>query len=591
MQTNWSLNELYESFDCPEFQADYAQVNEKCQWLKTFCETHFSAYEYENAAQAIGQYMAFQIDFGQKVLRMCDFCDLSLSVNVDDQTAMKYLESLETALTEMSGPETKFAMYLKNMPQETLDTAIETDNMLRQHQFYLNEIKSNARYLLSEAEENVISKLETTGSSAWAKLQENIVSSITCDVQIGGELKKLPFAEVRNLAYDASEAVRQAAFDAEQLACQGVAKASAAALNGIKGEVITLCKLRGYESPLAMTLTDSRMDAAVLNALLSAMKKNLGIFTPYFKKKAQLLGKESLPFSDLFAPIGDFDMKYTYEAAVDYVVDKFSDFSPHLGAFARTAADRAWIDVYPRKGKRGGAFCQNLHYLGESRFLLNFSGNFNDVLTLAHELGHGYHGYCLKDESFLNSDYPMPIAETASTLCETIVINAALKTASKAEARVILENDISSCAQVTVDILSRFLFEDEVFKRRREGSLSVEEFCQIMLDCQKQTYGSGLDESTLHPYMWVVKSHYYSAYFNYYNFPYAFGQLFAKGLYALFQQKGSAFVETYDQMLAATGRMNLKDVAAIAGIDLTDERFWEASLRAIQKDIDLFVAD
>jgi len=211
------------------------------------------------------------------------------------------------------------------------------------------------------------------------------------------------------------------------------------------------------------------------------------------------------------------------------------------------------------------------------------------MTTLAHELGHGYHGACLMKEEYLNSDYPMPIAETASIFCETIVKEAALKTANKEEAFSMLENDISDSAQVIVDIYSRFIFESEVFKRRESGSLSVNELKEIMLDAQKEAYGNGLDPDFLHPYMWLCKPHYYSADYNFYNFPYAFGLLFSKGLYAEYLKKGKEFTAEYDRMLSVTGKMSIEDVVKVMNIDVHDPGFWRSSLELIEKDIDRFI--
>lgn len=212
------------------------------------------------------------------------------------------------------------------------------------------------------------------------------------------------------------------------------------------------------------------------------------------------------------------------------------------------------------------------------------------MITLAHELGHAYHGSCLVDEPFLNSDYPMPLAETASIFCETIVKDAALKEANEKEALIILETELSDSGQVIVDILSRFLFESEVFKRREEGALSVEELKEIMLDAQKQTYGDGLDSDYRNPYMWVWKPHYYSASHNFYNFPYAFGLLFAKGLYAEYLKRGEEFVPMYDKLLSITGKMRVADVAVTVGIDLRNVEFWRSSLKLITEDINKFVS-
>jgi pepF/M3 family oligoendopeptidase len=338
-----------------------------------------------------------------------------------------------------------------------------------------------------------------------------------------------------------------------------------------------------------MTLLHSRLDRPILEALLAAMKDSFPMFRKFFRKKAEMLGHPGgLPFYDLFAPVGDLHMTFTYPEAAAFVVKHFGGFHPKLGAFAQQAFDQRWIDAEPREGKQGGAFCDNIHPLGQSRIMTNFTGSFNDVSTLAHELGHAFHGDCLNQETSLNSEYPMPIAETASTFCETLICAAALKTATPQEALVILENDISGVAQVIVDIYSRFLFEDEVFRRRPEGPLSVQECKDIMLEAQRQTYGDGL-EGDLHPYMWLCKTHYYHAGHNYYNFPYAYGQLFAKGLYAKYLAEGEAFYDQYTALLATTGKANLYDIGKQAGIDVRDPAFWKNSLEVVAQDIEKFV--
>lgn len=282
-------------------------------------------------------------------------------------------------------------------------------------------------------------------------------------------------------------------------------------------------------------------------------------------------------------------MTYSYDEARDFVVENFTSYSDKLGNFAKNAFDNDWIDPFPREGKVAGAFCSNIHSKKESRIMSNFSGSFSDVSTLAHELGHGYHGDCLKDVEAANSDYPMPLAETASIFCETIVTNAALKTATEAEKLVILENSVMGANQVIVDIYSRFLFESKLFEGRKKASLSVDELNEAMLSAQKEAYGDGLDHDQLHPYMWVVKPHYYYAGYNYYNFPYAFGLLFANGLYAMYKKEGDSFLNKYDALLKSTGCNNIKDVLATVGVDSHNPDFFRASLDLIKEEIDFIL--
>ena len=578
----WSLDELYTSFNSKKFKNDYKKLEENIKNITLWCKENFETNE--NAAEKCEYYINYQNNMLSVASSLSEYTQLFMSTDAENEQAAKTMDKLEVLLSDLTAPETMFQKWFASL--ENQQEIILSSSVLKEHAFYLNEILENSAHLLSEKEEEVISKMKNTGSLAWAKLQELLTSTLNCKVEINGEAKDYPLPAVRNMAYEDDENIRKAAYKAELKALETIAPSSAACLNSIKGEVITECRMRGYTSPLDMTAKHSRLDREVLDAMISAMKDALPEFRKYFLWKAEIMGdKNGLPFYNLFAPVGKSTMKFTYEEAQNFIVKNFSSFSTDLGNYAKKAFDNRWIDVYPKNGKRGGAFCSNLHSIGESRILTNFTSSFSDVLTLAHELGHGYHGEQLNSETYLNSDYPMPIAETASTFCETLVKNAALKTASPDDALMILETDISDNAQIIVDILCRFLFEDAVFEGRKEGSLSHNELASLMLQCQKDTYGEGLDNEYMHKYMWVCKPHYYDAEYNYYNFPYAFGLLFAKGLYALYIEKGDAFTEDYRKLLSATGKANLKDVALMADIDITDKTFWKTSLDLICEDI------
>ena len=251
------------------------------------------------------------------------------------------------------------------------------------------------------------------------------------------------------------------------------------------------------------------------------------------------------------------------------------------------AFDDAWIDFYPRDGKSGGAFCSGVECLGESRILTNFDGQFGDVVTLAHELGHAFHNQCINDHRPLNKDYSMPVAETASTFNECVLMAAAIENAKSDDERLaLIESQLQDATQIICDIYSRFRFEAKVFENREEQFMDADTLSQFMLEAQKQSYGDGLDHNVLHPYMWVCKGHYYGPTF--YNFPYAFGGLFARGLYAQYMRDGAAFVPNYKKLLYTTPIASVEDTAKVAGIDLTDKEFWRSALQQIADQIDLF---
>lgn len=582
----WNLERLYTSFESQEYMDDFKKLEEKISELGKWADDNLDTRD--EAAKKMEDYINYSSKISNLFIKLRGFANLSSSVDARDEVALREMDKLVVKISETTKAEVQFKKFIKEI--DNLEEIINSSELLKEHEFHLKQIKLNTKYMLSEEEEILISKMSNTGSDAWSNLQDKVTSTLMVDIHLDGKDQSLPLPVVRNLAYNKDANTRKTAYEAELEAYKKIEESSAAALNGIKGEVLTISELRGFESPLEETLVKSRMDKESLDAMLRAMEESLPIFHKYFRKKAELLGYQGgLPFYEIFAPMGEVNMSFTYEEAIEYIVDNFKTFSDKLANYVKDAYDNDWLDVEPRDGKRGGAFCANLHPIGESRILSNFSGSFSDMTTLAHELGHGYHGLTLREESILNSRYPMPIAETASIFCETIVVNAALKEASDEEALTILEASISDAAQVIVDIYSRFLFESELFEKRKQSSLSVGELKDIMLDAQKKAYGDGLDHDILHPYMWLNKPHYYSAGLNFYNFPYAFGLLFSKGLYVEYLNRGEEFVKEYDDLLNATGKHDIRDVALRMDVDIHDPDFFRNSLKLIEKDIERFI--
>lgn len=586
MSLNWSLKELYPSFESQEFKIDMDKltnkINEVNEWANEIVKDN------NDILVKLEEYIKRYSKLTELISKIGAFIELSISVNTKDTEALRYSDIFEKKLTHMVEASTKVERYISTI--DNIEHIIEKSELLKAHEYVLKSIVEQSKYLLSDKEESIIANMKNTGSNAWSKLKDNLISSLMVEIKENDEVKEYPLTVVLNMAEDKSEEVRKRAYEAEIASYKKVEEGVAAALNGIKGEVLTVCDFRGYKSPLEKTLLDSRMDEESLNAMLDAMKESLPVFRKYLRRKAEMLGhKNGLPFYDLYAPISNADMKFTYDEGAKFVVKNFRTFSDNLGDFAQKAIDNNWIDVEPREGKVGGAFCAGLHFIGESRILLNYGGNFGDVVTMAHELGHGFHGECLKNEAILNSEYPMPIAETASTFCETIIKKAAIKEANKDEALAILEAEICDCTQVIVDIYSRFLFEKSVFEARKESALTVSQIKELMLEAQREAYGDGLDPEYLHPYMWAWKPHYYDADYNYYNFPYAFGLLFAKGLYAEYLKKGEGFTSEYERLLSITGKNKIADITKEVGIDIHNKEFWRNSLKTIEEDIEKFI--
>ena len=580
MNKEWSLEKLYKGYDDPKFAQDEADLDQLIEDFKALSD-NLEGEPKDVLKKAIETTQKLEA----KAHTLFSFASLSQAVNTSDVKAAAVQGRLSRKLSATAAPRTALVQYIAAL--DDLAGVIDSDPLLKEHEFYLTNIKEAAEHTLSPEVEKVISLYEISGSGAWSDLQSYLTSTVP--VEYNGTVTNL--SDIRNKAYDPDPAVRKSAYEAEIKAYERIKDGIAFSLNSIKMEVISHCQLRGYESPLDETLKNAHMKKETLDALIGAMNEYLPKFWEYMKAKAKLLGYENgLPFYEMFAPLEGNDTVFTTEQARDYLVELFSTFDQEETDMIARAFDEAWIDFYPHAGKVGGAFCAEMPTIKESRILTNFDGALGDVVTLAHELGHAFHNWCLRDNSILNLDVSMPVAETASTFNEVVAMNAAIKAEKNPIAkRALIESQLMDANQIICDIYSRYLFETAVFENREKGFMFADQLCELMIEAQKKAYGDGLDHNCLHPYMWACKGHYYSGHLSFYNFPYAFGGLFARGLYAKYLKEGPSFVPLYKKMLKATGTTTVEGAAAVAGIDLTDINFWRSSLQILADEIDEFI--
>lgn len=507
-------------------------------------------------------------------------------VDTDSQNnlAQAKLSELQATFVRLSQLGTRFTAWIGSLD---IDELMQRSQVARDHTYVLQRAKIRAQHMMSPAEEALASELNVSSGTAWSRLHSNVTSQLAVPVTLDGKTQEYPMSEVRHMAYSPDRAVRQAAYEAELAAWKRNSVPLAAALNSIKNESLVLAQRRHWASPLADTLSINSIDQETLDALFSAVQKSFLDFRRYLHAKARLLGLEKLTWYDLCAPVIESDATWSFAEASNFIVTQFGSYSQRLSDFAAQAFRERWIDAASHPGKVDGAYCAQIRK-GESRILANYIASYDGASTLAHELGHGYHNLNLRERTALQGMTPMTLAETASIFCETIIRNAALKNADQKEQLTILEFSLLGSCQVVVDVASRFIFEQAVFEKRKQRELSVDELNELMLDAQKQTYGDGLDTTSLHPYMWAVKGHYYSTDLPYYNYPYIFGLLFGLGLYARYQQNPEEFKSSYDELLSSTGMADAATLAARFGINIRDEAFWTASLDIIREDINQF---
>ena len=583
MYNEWSLDIFYKGIDDPALEADVKKLEDNIALYKSTIVSLTPDYP----ARSLRAIIDIKENTTVLVRKIAGYCSLRRSANSKDSEVSALMTRIQMLLAGTAKENVAFEKYVGSV--EDLDAVLDSDEVLAQYKFYFSEVKASVSHNLSDEAEDVFARLNISGGRAWGDLFSYLTATVEVDYK--GEVTTL--SAIRGLAESDDKETRKSAYEAEIAAYKKIKDPIAFALNSIKAQVNTEAELRGYENPLAMTLEHSRMKKETLDAMLEAMREYMPKFRKYLRHKAELLGYENgLPWYEIFAPMGKAGGKtFTAEESHAYLVEHFESFAPDLAEMVDEAFKNDWIDFYPRAGKVDGAFCSNLPFLKQSRVLTNFSGSFGSVVTLAHELGHAYHGLMIQDHRPLNTGYTMPVAETASNFNELIIVNDAIAKSEGEEKIQLIESQLQDCTQIIVDIYSRFLFEDEVIRRRKNTFLFAKDLEEIMINAQKEAYGDGLDPDTLHPYMWCCKSHYFSAGLSYYNFPYAFGGLFSRGLYAKYLEEGESFLPKYRALLKATTVESVENVAHIAGIDLTNPDFWRKSLDVIAEKIDEFIAE
>lgn len=627
---DWDLGSIYPDINSEKYKSDLAKLTEGIKTLKALNDQAENPDQknHLNIQNWIADFFKADDILGPLANTLAAYSYSIYSVDTTSKSLLDNLNQVESLTDQYEIQLNRFSHTVaKN--RGILSEFYANFPQYRKYEFSINEMLEDDIHTLSPELEGIIAKLQQTGGRAWDRLHEQLISNLK-DPETG----KL-FNELRNDAYSPDARLRKESWQKEIALLKQNEIAFAASLNNLKGETLSLLEERSWNCAIDRALSSSRMKKETLDALIAAIEESLPQWRKYLKAKAEYLknhnatastncGKEKgLAFYDLFAPLDGntandgntntagqtetgcntatpsatnnraaseeslLSKNWTFEEARDYIIKEFTSFSPVMGDFAKNAFDKNWIDARVHPGKVGGAYCQDFYVQKESRVLSNFTGAFSDIITLAHELGHAFHFFCIKDKDYRNANYPMTLAETASTFAETIVKQDILKTASKEDRIKILELDLQDTCQVLVDILCRFYFERSVFEERQNGELTSEDFCRLMADAQERSYGDGLSAQR-HEYMWAVKSHYYSVDLDFYNFPYAFGQLFAAGLYSRYKKEGKAFVDIYCNLLSDTGSMSCEDLCFKAGFDITKKDFWKSGIDFYINEIEQF---
>jgi len=575
----WNLESVYSSTDSAAYRADKDELVSLSTDLISILEKADSSHQwFPVAIEKLNRLESLSENLSSFVYAIW-------SVNTADVAAQAEIDDLESRSLILKDALVRFRSLLPGL-SDRWDSLLAVKE-LAPFRFWLDEQFFLSGRQMSNAEESLAEDLQRSGGDAWDRLHDRLSSTLSRPWD--DEVKTV--TQLRSMASNPDRTIRKRAWEEECAAWQGAEVSFAAALNGVKGSSVTLNARRGWGSTLEKSLVQNRLSRTALDAMLGELTRSLPIFRRYFRAKAKKMGLSRLAWYDLFAPLnstGSPDKKWDWEQVSVFIPSMFDTLSKDMGDFARRAFRERWIDASPRNGKTGGAYCTTFPLVGESRIFCNFDGSFDAVSTVAHELGHAWHNEVMKDLPGLKRDYPMTLAETASIFSETLVFRAALDEASDSSRADILDTYLIGASQVVVDILSRFHFEAALMRQRPAGELSPEELCALMLDAQDRSYGDALEEGERHGWMWAVKGHYYSPDLAFYNFPYAFGQLFALGLYDRFQKEGADFADRYRALLRLTGSTDAVGAGRSIGFNIESPDFWHRGISTIEGFIEDF---
>lgn len=476
---------------------------------------------------------------------------------------------------------------LKEATNSDFEAFVERPAMVSAR-FSLEFMRQDAQFAMSPEQESVAADLSVDGLDAWGRLYDKVSGKLSFEMKWpDGRVEEIPIAQRRSLMENPDRNIRRAAFYGGNQAWETVEDVTTSALNAISGTRHTLYNYRGVAHFLDKALFEAGISQKTLDAMFEAIQSERELPRKILRVKSKTMGLDGIAWYDLGAPLPFPDLgKLSWDDAKEIVQSAFAKTYPKLGDFGQMMYDKAWIEWEPRPGKRPGAFCTGSDLIRESRIYMTYNESIGDVRTLAHEAGHAFHSHIMRELRPYQSGYPMTLAESASTFAEMILTEGILQApnVSDIQKALTLDQEVAHGAIFLMDIPVRFEFERAVYEERKSGELSVTQFKDLMTRTQRDVFGDVLLEGGEDPYFWASKLHFYITGVSFYNFPYTFGFLLSRGLFASFKEEGPAFLPRYEEFLRLTGSDTAEGIAKRSiGEDLEQPDFWVRAIRTLEK--------
>ncbi|MBM3201171.1 MAG: M3 family oligoendopeptidase [Chlamydiae bacterium] len=505
--------------------------------------------------------------------------------DTNDAKALLYESRIQDIATSLGSIEVDLENFLKQMSDEEFSKLFSNEK-LADIRFYFEEMRSFAKKKLSQKEEKLINDLSSSGHDIFTSMYYAYMGEISFSFRgeklTLGQLENKLSEKDRSIRVDAMHSLENHLKEKENLFCQF--------LTSIVDFRNTLYHHRGWENPLEEALHTNRIEQKTIDTMWRVVEKNKPALVKFMRKKAEIMGLDQLSWADYDAPLQtDISKKLDYDNGIDFIVKQFGKISPRLAAFSKRAADERWIEADNRKGKRAGGFCTDCPVSKESRIFMNYVPTMGSLATLAHELGHAYHNEVLYEKPLFSQQIGMAIAETASTMCEMIVTDGAIREAKSEEEKLsLLDDKLSKALSFSCDLHARYIFDKQLHERRKQGPLSPEDLTEMMIEAQKIGFDGSLSDYL--PHFWAYKMHFYFTDISFYNFPYTVGYLFSLGIYHHLMKDPQNFEHRYDAILLDSGCMTMEELAKKhLNVNLGEEQFWQGAYDVIKEDVKMYV--
>ncbi|MFH4678340.1 M3 family oligoendopeptidase [Vibrio diabolicus] len=586
---SWDLSIVYNDLSDPRIQDDIALVEQCIDLLNK-----------QSADCGNVEIMQNAILTNEAASRLAgtvaNFASCYASVDATNAEAKSLLGKMTRIFSELSQAFSPFDLTLTHADEEFILRVLDHENPdISGQAFSILNSRKLADTRLSNAEEQLLAAMSVDGKSAWGNLYDNLTGSLKVKLEYAdGKSEELGFSQAASILYGSEFERQEAAWRGVQDAMQTHQESFAAILNALAGWRLTENKKRSTKREvyfLEPSLHGSRIQAETLNAMMTVAKDSRAIGRKAGLLMAQVHGLDEMkPWNHLAAmPALSGEAKvYDFDEAIDVICEAFETVNPEMSEFVRLMVQNGWIDAAPNASKRLGAYCTKLPATRTPLVFMTWSGSRSDLMTLAHELGHAFHNWVIRDLPLCQTYYPMTLAETASIFAENIVRDHLISKAESVDEKLeMLWEELSSALALMINIPVRYEFEKSFYERRQDGELTADEFCELMSETWKEWYGDVMSEPD--PYFWASKLHFSIDSVSFYNYPYLFGFLFSKGIYAQRETKGEAFYTDYINLLRDTGCMMAEDVVEKhLSMDLTQPTFWQQSVELVREKVDEF---